>query len=92
MGTVPDNPEDCGGAFLISLELAAFLGWHSWREEGGRQRGWGCGGQRVGGWEKVFGRGETVITPYIYLKPRLTRPQSALAATSPFHVTRDTVP
>jgi hypothetical protein len=49
MGTVTDNPEDCGGAFLITLELAAFLGWHSWREEGGGQRGWSGGSELVGG-------------------------------------------
>jgi hypothetical protein len=34
-------------------------------------------------------KGETVVTFYIYLKPRLTRPQPAAA--SSFHVTRDVV-
>ena len=29
-----DNPEDCGGALLFTLELAALLGWHGWRDEG----------------------------------------------------------
>lgn len=40
-----DNPEDCGGALLISFELAAFLSWHSWRDEGWGERGWSCGGR-----------------------------------------------
>jgi len=31
---VANNPEDCGGAWLVTLELAAFLSWHSWRDEG----------------------------------------------------------
>ena len=34
VGTVTDNPEDCRGAWLITFELAAFLSWHSWRDEG----------------------------------------------------------
>lgn len=59
MGTVADNPEDCGGALLTTLKLAAFLGWHSWRDEG-----WGdkeVGRVVVEGWlveEKICGRGE----------------------------------
>jgi len=31
---VADNPEDGGCALLFTLELAALLGWHSWRDEG----------------------------------------------------------
>lgn len=34
VGAVANNPEDCGGARLITFELAAFLGWHSWRDGG----------------------------------------------------------
>jgi len=34
VGAMADNPEDCGGACLITFELAAFLSWHSWRDEG----------------------------------------------------------
>ena len=34
MRAVADNPEDRGGALLFTLELAAFLSWHSWRDEG----------------------------------------------------------
>ena len=51
--TVADNPEDCGGALLFTLELAAFLSWHNWRDEG---RGRGGGGGLVGG-ERFVGGG-----------------------------------
>jgi len=34
VGTVADNPKDCRGALLGILELATFLSWHSWRDEG----------------------------------------------------------
>ena len=34
MRAMADNPEDCGGALLFTLELAALLSWHSWRDEG----------------------------------------------------------
>ena len=41
MGTMTNNPEDCGGAWGITLELATFLGRHSWRVE--EDRSWaGC--------------------------------------------------
>ena len=45
---------------------------------------WGLAGGRT-----ICSRGATVITFYIYLKPRLTRPQSASRPASSFHVTRD---
>ena len=39
MGTVTDNPEDCGGAWLSIGELATFLGRHGWGDEGTGQGG-----------------------------------------------------
>ena len=44
VGAMTDNPEDCGGAGLITFELAAFLSWHSWRDEGQGQGGLSSGG------------------------------------------------
>ena len=34
VGAVADNPKDCGGTWVITFELAAFLSGHSWRDEG----------------------------------------------------------
>jgi hypothetical protein len=34
VGAMADNPEDRGAAGLSTLELAPFLSWHGWRDEG----------------------------------------------------------
>lgn len=71
-----DNPEDCGAAWLSIFELAAFLSGHSWRDEG-----WDGEVDRVVvSWlareRYAEGRDRSSLF-YIYLEPRLTRPQSA---------------
>jgi len=79
---VADNPEDCGGALLFALELAALLSWHSWREEG---------------WEEVVVVGwlveedlweEEDRDQVLYLSETEAYASSARATSYP-HVTRD---
>jgi hypothetical protein len=57
VGAVADNPEDCGGARMITFELAAFLSWHSWRDEGRGEGGRSCGGRGLVGGREICGRG-----------------------------------
>lgn len=62
------NPEDCGGAWLVSLELAAFLSWHGWSGKEVVVVGWLLMGDMWKG-----GNRDRI---YIYLRPRLTRPSN----------------
>ena len=84
MRAVAHNPEDCRGARLGVLELAALLGRHSWRDE---KRGEGGGGGLDGG-GRCAEEGEQAS--FLYLSE--TMAYASPAATGTSRVTRDASP